>query len=57
MQTKILKTLEDIRLTNVAIQMEAHREKIENEKKNNPNYKEEKIVVKPMKVWHVPVRE
>ena len=36
--------------------MEAHREKIENEKKNNPNYKEEKIVVKPMKVWHVPVK-
>jgi len=42
-------------MTNLAIQMEEHREQIEREKKNNPNYVEEKPKPKPMKVWHVPV--
>jgi hypothetical protein len=42
-------------MTNLAIQMEEHREKLEKEKKQNPDYKEEKIVPKKMKVWQIPV--
>jgi hypothetical protein len=56
-KTKILKAIDDVRLCNVAMQMENHREKIENEKKYNPDYKESKLNPKPLKVWHVPVSE
>ena len=50
-----MKALEDIRMANMAIQFEDHRLKLEEEKKKNPNFKEEVKAPKPMKVWHVPV--
>jgi hypothetical protein len=51
---KIMKAIEDIRMANMAIQMEDYRDKMEKEKQQNPDKKEEKFKPKPMKVWQIP---
>lgn len=55
LNTKMIKAFEDIRMINLEFQMHEHKEKLEREKQENPNKKEEVKPVPKMKVWQVEV--
>jgi len=54
-QSKILKAIEDIRMLNMELQMQEHKEKLDKEKLSaDPRKPVQSEKVGPMKVWHVP---
>jgi len=53
-KTKILRAIEDIRMVHMENQIQAHKEKLEKERQQNPNFEDKRIEPKKMSVWHVP---
>lgn len=54
-KTKILKAIEDIRMVHMEGQIQAHKDKLEKERQQNPNAEDKRVEPKKMSVWHVPV--
>ncbi len=55
LKTMIIKAFENVRMANLEIEMQNHREKLEKEKLENPNKKEEIKPIPKMKVWQIEV--
>lgn len=55
LKTMIIKSFENIRMTNLELEMQNYRDKLEKEKLENPNKKEEVKPIPKMKVWQIEV--
>ena len=54
-KTKILRAIEDIRMVHMENQIQVHKDKLEKERQQNPNFEDKRVEPKKMSVWHVPV--